>query len=555
MDVSPTKGLSSLSPELILEIASHIFSWADLRSARRDPYFLGRPSKPNTGLAGLANLRLVCRYLSQVLENDIFKSLTFDFHVTRASEIVVESKLALLAQSDSPASRHAAFLHIKCLNPTQVGYGPDGRYFHDDFDEKLKAKALSISISREAYIQRAVLSLQNLRCVAFTIEEIDEHVIQVIGALSSLPSLEDLNLRIGTLTKDPTTLGLNKFHNLRSLTISLIVNNPRYYRFHESDDECSETIADHISQAIKQSPELQHLIVLQPARSRYNVSFQNLFKKATSQTHIHLELLHLALPDLVLDEASVLRHLTGLKYVRVDGSAYPFSTGADVWGPLMAAGIKLRQITVSHLSPPLLTYLASYSGLKRLHVLLNYYPHRESTIGDTGTFFKQILPLHGLLPIINSPGHSDPYYLPGPYDGLIFETSTQETALTKAPIWLVNVCVDCVPDALPLVLEAVIQSPECRTQKLELNFSGTMMYFGCGMGLMEHYRSCAIAGQQWLADLPVNDVERYPPIISIDNKEYILAMSEGDLGRHSYQDMFKGIKQPSGVGYESDESD
>ena len=165
MEAYSTKGLSSLSPELILEIASHIFSWADIRSARRDPYFLARPSKPNTGLAVLANLRLVCRYLSQVLETDMFKSLTFDFHVTRASEADVKSKLALLAQSDSLASRHATFLHIKCLNPTQVGYGPDGRYFRD-LDEKLKAKALSISISREAYIQKAVLSLQNLRCVA-----------------------------------------------------------------------------------------------------------------------------------------------------------------------------------------------------------------------------------------------------------------------------------------------------------------------------------------------------------------------------------------------------
>lgn len=170
--VSSTEGLLSLSPELILEIASHIVSWDEFRSARRDSALLARSTKNSAltmGQTTLANLRLVCQYLAEVLEHEIFRSLTFDLHVTRASETKIESQLALLAQGGCPASRHATFLHIKCLDPIREGYSPEGTYFsvrNEDFDSKMEAKATSIVVSRNTHLERAILSFQNVRSVA-----------------------------------------------------------------------------------------------------------------------------------------------------------------------------------------------------------------------------------------------------------------------------------------------------------------------------------------------------------------------------------------------------
>jgi hypothetical protein len=168
MACSSTAGLLSLSPELILEIATHIVSWDEFRAGRRDLTSLSEYSL--FGRATLANLRLVCRYLGEVLECEIFRSLTFDFRITQASKVDhVESQLALLAQGDSPASRHAMFLCIKCLNPTPVEeHNPYLSTQEQDFydSEEMQAKVTSIVTTQKLHLEKAILSFQHLFSVA-----------------------------------------------------------------------------------------------------------------------------------------------------------------------------------------------------------------------------------------------------------------------------------------------------------------------------------------------------------------------------------------------------
>jgi hypothetical protein len=257
-------------------------------------------------------------------------------------------------------------------------------------------------------------------------------------------------LQIGPLCDDPADLSLFKFQNLRSLSISFI-NHPRYYSAHITDKNQAQVVG-HISQIVAQSPLLHHFSVLQPGRSKYDLSLRNVLKKVpASQPLAHLASLHLPLPDMMLDNDMTI-HLKALKVLHIEGSAHPICTGAEIWGPLTAAQIKLQEITVSHLSESLLTYLASYSGLKKLHILLTYYPHGESTRCDTRAFFNDILPLHGLSSTINSALPDDKVDRLAT-DGLIFEISTQkQTHPEKVPSWSITVCIDSVPDALPLVV-------------------------------------------------------------------------------------------------------
>jgi hypothetical protein len=287
----------------------------------------------------------------------------------------------------------------------------------------------------------------------WNIEHDNEQSARVVNVLSTLPSLEDLTLQIGFYCQDPARLSLNEFHDLSSLTISFTNCPPDDA---EESGEHQEQVVDHISQIIARSPMLRYLSILQaaPFQSVYDLSLRNLLKRVpAAQPLAHLESLHLALPDMKFGN-NTLPHLKALKVLRIEGSAHPNCTGAEIWGPLTAAHIELREITVFHLSEPLAAYLATYSGLKKLYVLMTYYDN-EFTRCDIRAFIRDVLPLHGLSATINSarPGHNPQL---SSQDGLIFEIDTQKQSLsTKVPSLPVTICIDSIPEALPIVVSRI----------------------------------------------------------------------------------------------------
>ncbi|KAF8972445.1 hypothetical protein BDZ97DRAFT_1781032 [Flammula alnicola] len=296
-----TSGLLSLSPELILEISSHIISWRKLRSAMRDPNSLDRPDMHKYNVTPCANgvsmawrnvgnMRLACRSLNEILEHIIFTEVVFDFHITRPSTLEVESQLASFSRTTSPACKYAKFLRITCLNPVEEGYASDGRYFRrSSLDDAMQARAAGVLQSIDAYLEKAVFSFQNLQCVAWDIKTNNGKTVSTMGALSTLPFLEDLTLRIGPDCEPLRQLRLNRFSGLRSLAVSLTSYAIQGYNHQDNE------FVDHLAQVIAHSPLLSHLDVVESPDKVHDFSFHNLTKKVpANRPLVHLKELRLS---------------------------------------------------------------------------------------------------------------------------------------------------------------------------------------------------------------------------------------------------------------------
>lgn len=150
-----SRGLLALSPELILEIASHT------RPAAANVHTFSTDALANDpGKLNIANLRLVCRYLSEVLEHLVFKSISFDFGGTELSETHVESQLSLLSMGGSAVSRYATQLYIKSLCASRRRFGG---YINDS--EQVDAETSALIRILNVHLENAILSLSNLRSI------------------------------------------------------------------------------------------------------------------------------------------------------------------------------------------------------------------------------------------------------------------------------------------------------------------------------------------------------------------------------------------------------
>lgn len=114
------KSLPALSPEVILEVVSHIGvgKLPPIRANEKARHTLpmGTLIKDDRK-STIANLRLVCRYLSQVLEHVVFKSIAFDFGGINISEEYVKFRLLWPLNGGSAAAfRHTTQITIKYLS-------------------------------------------------------------------------------------------------------------------------------------------------------------------------------------------------------------------------------------------------------------------------------------------------------------------------------------------------------------------------------------------------------------------------------------------------------
>ncbi|KAF9474700.1 hypothetical protein BDN70DRAFT_884536 [Pholiota conissans] len=559
---SHRKGLLGLSPELILEISSHILSPSELRATRRDSsYVHGRDIFVSPLLSqqhDLANLRLVCRYLGTVLQRETFKSLVFNFHVTRwDSADDVESQLALLAQGDTSSSLQARVLLINCADPIREGYGferPRRNWFSKSYlehDDKLQAKAKSIQRFISNNLVKAITSFQNLRCVRWEIQEIDALSVPIMNALSSLPSLEDLTLDLGFKCRQLSTLGIDKFHDLRSLVIVM-----------DSFLSASENeLMDHLSVVVRQSPRLSHLSVLENGYTSNRISLERLVKNVPRDAPLHyLNSLHIALPDIMLMNPTILYHLKALKVINIAGFIQTDDLdGSSLWERLTTAKIHLEELTVSYLSDPLLAYLASYSGLQKLRISLFYILDPEETQCDILPFVRDIIPLHSLsfvLPPVDASANVDDnlYNLDNEdnsepiQEGLIFEAKRNRA---NAPsVWRFEVCSDAVPVGLSLLLACSTQSVDYHAEKLKIRLSRTMQRFRCGTGSRGYAQRQSKLAKEWISELqvPEEDVAQYPTSINLDYRRYDLKRSDDDESLYLYQPLKRSPSPPVFLG-------
>ncbi|KAF8971789.1 hypothetical protein BDZ97DRAFT_1785141 [Flammula alnicola] len=323
-------------------------------------------------------MRLACRYLSEILEHVIFQTFVFNFHVTHFPTHDIEAQLSSLSKATSPACIYTRLLRIKCLNPIQGGYRPDGTYFCGrNFGSSIVNHWAHIAQSIDTHLEKAILSLRNLRYVVWNIP----------------------------------------------------IDNP-------------------------------------PG---------------------HLRELHLHASDLTLDETTI-PLLKSLASLHVEGSLNDIYPDTELWEKMAGAGLKLRELSVNHLSQPLLNYLGSFSGLQKLHVRILYKPRGGFTEYDTQAFFEKILPLHGLSLTLNSPGLSS---------GLVFENHTENYPASH--------------QASEYFWPVLASTSECtRLDRLTIRYFGTLMAASCSNVLWRFAEMKQEAGRRWISDLSLEPCEDAP---------------------------------------------
>ncbi|KAF5319480.1 hypothetical protein D9619_008755 [Psilocybe cf. subviscida] len=382
--------LLSLAPELIQIIADEL----DIRHVR--------------------SLRLVCRYLSRALVPIAFRNLTISVSKnTLGSDL---AKLRTLASPGCPASFATRRLTIgalsPCFDPTYTG--PTWKFVDDEWvaeeqpqDHEGLAKALE---EIRTLIVPAISSLKGLHSVIWKPIEKDDNTTQalVMNAIGRALNLRSLRL---TLSYCKVPISFDNFSHLRGISIE-----GTSQKYHE---ETFESLA----RMIARSPDLTSIDIVSNWRYYYGIdrtqSLHQLFKYCAPDAP-PLRLRHLGLQMcLVKLDATTLPHLRHLRSLRLTYIEDPHtrarytieeeesgdsalrreqkrygSSLAEFWTTLLQTGIQLEDITLDVVVPPFVDYLASYSGVRRLHLTPGGFQDGSTSdlIGEA--FYTRALPKH-----------------------------------------------------------------------------------------------------------------------------------------------------------------
>jgi hypothetical protein len=190
-------------------------------------------------------------------------------------------------------------------------------------------------------------------------------ILQVFDALASLPFLKDLHMRCWSVS-DPS-LQLRRLPHLENLTF-----------IRESWQANDRITIIPIARLIGWSqPKLTTLVIAD--HQYFNTPRLNDYLSESSTTSVFLNITHLSLKGLFVKvDAIVLPHLKSLVSLTTEGIFSPqdqvsgnqgavFSSG-NVWSVLRLEKIHLQEIVTDDVQLPLIEYLTSFSGLRRLRL-------------------------------------------------------------------------------------------------------------------------------------------------------------------------------------------
>ncbi|KAF9479026.1 hypothetical protein BDN70DRAFT_712526 [Pholiota conissans] len=254
-------------------------------------------------------------------------------------------------------------------------------------------------------------------------------------------------------------------------------------------------------------------------------------------------------------------HLKALNHLHIDGPVeLPECIGPKIWNGLTDMGIELQELTVSYLSDALVAYLASYSGLRRLHILFHYFPTNITDFDDifdehpaicnTQRFLDDVLPLHSLS---LTPPLSNPRDTVHGFDGLLFEAGKQRCGAV-GPLWEVQVNLDAIPLGFPLILNCSTQLEECGADKITIFLSSTNKYLLPNHEMWQYTRDQYVAARNWMSGIEVmeqkvarypksiileHNIGMYPHSIVVQRMEYALKCSDIDEEIYSYSEIIE----------------
>lgn len=227
-------------------------------------------------------------------------------------------------------------------------------------------------------------------------------------AISRAPNLRSLHL---TISHSKIPISFDDFSHLHS--ISIVGTSQKYH----------EQIFESVAHMVARSPDLTSIDVVSNWRYYHGIdrtqSLHQLFKYCDPDAP-PLRLRHLGLQMcLVKLDATTLPHLGHLKSLRLTHIEDPHSRGqytiedeelgdsplrteqkrygsslAEFWTALLQSGVQLEEITLDTVVSPFVDYLASYSGVRRLHLTPGGFRDGNTSDFMAESFFIWALPNH-----------------------------------------------------------------------------------------------------------------------------------------------------------------
>ncbi|CAA7264347.1 unnamed protein product [Cyclocybe aegerita] len=470
----------------------------------------------------LGEYRLVCKAFNAAVEPIQFATLIFDFHPWQTENQTSTARhLKLIAEGESPASYSTQSLQISCLDPYWKGplgalNGYTGNWNRDLNATDGSKGADQVSQMVNKYLVKAIASLEILRRVDWYIPKDNRYASSVIDALSNLQGLEELRLTFSDGPFSEDVFQLRKITRLRKLSVYL----PRL-----NDHTDYMKFASVCNEVILANPSLDRLTIVGPLDQLVSMSFHDFLGRFDEVNT--LKLLHLRLQNIMLElDAIILPQLSSLTSLDLRNSRR--SLDAEAWDLFLSAGIRLTSLSIDIFTRPLLDYLSSFSGLRRLTIQDR---HRIPACDDADYLFLTVIPLH-------KESLKELYlFCTFPCDLSLDWLKGNPLAICPN---LTHFGVSLPSDTIEVALEdlrVIISAP--RKERLHMLYicrSQLSIGFLCGAGVGRYAMQVQQATQTIVSKWEIDDPQLYPSHICINGREvYHIVRDEVHAGKYRYK--------------------
>ncbi|KAJ2926845.1 hypothetical protein H1R20_g10241, partial [Candolleomyces eurysporus] len=276
--------------------------------------------------------------MNELVEPLTFASITINFIPPAARYI--EHQMSTLASGNSPATRWTKRVTILNLIADTMHW----------------AVLETMLACQNRYLIPAIQALQNVQ-FASVFSYARRLDVEVLQALSQIPTLRNLSISFPENLSEQETLPLDAFTNLRVLDLKLTSRSIR------------TPMIQSIGPMVARCPALEELTLKEKYTKPDGVTNLDIFfedpmhspsfvpslTKLTLVNHSEFTMSALSVPRL--------RSLVHLDVQRREGNI-----DASFWQALAGIGAKIRYFAVYPLDAAAIRYLASYEGLKELHI-------------------------------------------------------------------------------------------------------------------------------------------------------------------------------------------
>ncbi|PPQ89274.1 hypothetical protein CVT25_001358 [Psilocybe cyanescens] len=362
--------------------------------------------------AGVA-LRSTCKALAEFLGYAVLRTLTIQVSKNKLEQGL--SKLTALSTGNHAACESTRQLRIGSLSAV---YEPD-RTIAWKWDPALKGWVADVppedpleAVAEEtiaAHLFDAIASMKGVEDVEWDPQNKDSEQTHrtVMDVLKTLPKLRHFRVSVTWLK---TPLDLESFTSLQEMNMQGI------------SETLQEEMFEGLAKAVARNPGLILLEINNIGRYCRTIDkFQSLhqvFKYYQANApplrlrHLRMNLCLFRLDDITMPH---LQHLTSLDLTLVEQPNTPRDAGTeseldnssvlqekeqfgssfqDVWVAFRVAGVRLENITIDVVPHSFVDYLSSYSGLKKLDIVLNNFTDRQTSDLVASRFFEESLGCH-----------------------------------------------------------------------------------------------------------------------------------------------------------------